>query len=384
MRKEFYRRKRKIYPDHDSDGRKRNICDRKIQKVDEKQTIKSSVSELVNNSISEDLKDSEKVGSEMEKERLRSSKVHDSVACLGIETNVTGIVCTSDTSDVGEQTHSSTVKGTDQTETVVPYESGEDCSIKEKESRALIEESGKVSDSGSGEVLEEGVTAYKAQSISRGGGSVLISNKSSRIEEDEHHSSQRELIAVVNRVTTEANSEQNALEKEEPHCVISEAEHHPDSKPSVVSNEEVSSVQQETKETSDTSNESHSDFLGNSIQTSQDRNYTDIDEETKGSASRKLSKKAEKSEHEIRTFQIVSTDFNDDGVNKCDKAKYLSVSCHNAGYHKENASVQNHTGSGGGVVDCKTKVIEVGKTVGQSLGESKHADETQILGELAS
>lgn len=375
MRKEFYRRKRKIYPDHDSDGRRRKVCDRKVQKVDEKQNIKSSVSEHINNFISEDVKESEKVGSEVEKERLSSSKVHDSVACLGIKTNVTGMVCTSETSKLGEQTHSSTVKGTNWTERMVLNESGKDCDIKEKESRTLIEENGKVCDSGGGEVLEEGVTAYQAQSVSRGGGNVLISRKSCSIEEDEHHSSQRE------QITTEVNPEQNALEKEEPHCVISEAEHHPDSKPSVVSNEEVSSVQQETKETSEVSNESHGDFLGNSIQTSQDRNYTDINEGTKCSASRKLSKKAEKSEHEIRKAQTVSTDSNDDGVNGCEEAKYPSVSCHNPGYHMENASIQNHTGSGGGVVDCKPTVVEAGETVGQSLGESEHADETQILGE---
>ncbi|PNF33983.1 hypothetical protein B7P43_G04665, partial [Cryptotermes secundus] len=285
MRKDFYRRKRKIYPDHDSDGRRWNVCDRKMQKV-EKQNIKSSVSEPINNIISEDSKDSEKVGSEVEKERLSSSKVHDSVACSGIKTDVTDVVRTSETSDVDEQTHSSTVN--DQTETVVPYESGKDCDTKGKESRALIEENGKVCDNGNGEVLEEGVTAYKAQSISIEGGSVVINRNSSSTEEDEDHSSQREVIAVVNRVTTEVNSEQNTLEKEEPHCVTSEAEHHSNSTPSIT-NEEVSSVQQETKETSDASNESHGDFLGNSIQTSQDGNYTDIDEGTKDSASRKLS-----------------------------------------------------------------------------------------------
>ncbi|XP_023707236.1 uncharacterized protein LOC111864313 isoform X2 [Cryptotermes secundus] len=375
MRKDFYRRKRKIYPDHDSDGRRWNVCDRKMQKV-EKQNIKSSVSEPINNIISEDSKDSEKVGSEVEKERLSSSKVHDSVACSGIKTDVTDVVRTSETSDVDEQTHSSTVN--DQTETVVPYESGKDCDTKGKESRALIEENGKVCDNGNGEVLEEGVTAYKAQSISIEGGSVVINRNSSSTEEDEDHSSQREVIAVVNRVTTEVNSEQNTLEKEEPHCVTSEAEHHSNSTPSIT-NEEVSSVQQETKETSDASNESHGDFLGNSIQTSQDGNYTDIDEGTKDSASRKLSKKAEKSEHEIRKSQTVSTDFNDDSVNACEKAKYPSVSCNNPHYHKETASVQNHTCRGSGVVDCKTKVTEVGKTPGQSLGESEHTDETQIL-----
>jgi hypothetical protein len=227
------------------------------------------------------------------------------------------------------------------------------------------------------------MTAYKAQSISGEGGSVLISRKNSSIEGDEHHYSQRELIIVVNRVTTEVIPEQNVLQKEEPHCVISDAGHHSVSKPSVC-NEEVSSVQQDTKETSDTSHEPHGDFLGDSIETSQDRNCTDIDERTKDSASRKLSKKAEKSEHEIRKSQTLLTDFNDDCVNVSEKAKYPSVSCHNAGYHKENASVQNHTGSGGEVVDCKTKVVEAGKTVVQPLGESEHADESEILGELAS
>jgi hypothetical protein len=370
-RKEFYRRKRKIYPYDDSDRRRQNVCDRKMQKVvDEKQNIKSSVFGPINNFISEDLKDSEKVGSEVEKERLSSSKVHDSVACLDIKTNVTGTVCTSETSNVDEQTHGSTVKGTDQTETVLPYESGKDCNIKERESGTLIDVSGKV--------LEKGVIAYKEQSVSREGGRVLISGKKSSIEEDEHHSSERELMSVVNSVTTEVNPEESALEKEEPYCVISEAEHHSDSKSLVFSNEEVSSVQQETKETSDALDESHGDFHGNSIQTCQDRNCTDNDEGTERGASRKLSKKAEKSEHEIRKSHKVAADFNNDDDNGCEKAKHSSVSC-----HKENASVQNHAGSGSGVADCKTKVTEVGKTVGQSLGESKPADETQILGELA-
>jgi hypothetical protein len=358
-----------------------------MKKVDGKQNIKSSARELINIPISEDLKNSENVGSEVEKERQSSSEVRDSVARLDVKTDATGMVHTSETSNLCEQSHSSTVKGTDRNETVVPYECDKDCNI-EKECRTLIdengkvcdsgsaeliEENGKVCDSGSGEVLEEGATAYKAQSISREGGSIL-SSKSSSIDEHEHYP-QRELITVVNRVTIEVNPEQNALEKEEPHCVISEAEHHSDSKPSV-SNEDVSSVQQENKETNDASNESRGDFVGNSIQTSQHRNCTEVDEGTEGTALRKLSKEAEKNEHEIIKSQIVSTDFNDDGVNGYERASYPSVSC-------RNASVQNHTFSEDGV-ECKTEVTEVGKTVDQSLGESEHADGTEISGELAS
>jgi hypothetical protein len=385
MRKELYRRKRKMYSDHDSDGRRHNVCDRKMRRVeDEKQNIKSVISRPVNNLISE-LKDNKKVESEVEKERLSSSKVNDSVACSGIKTNVTGMACTSETSNLGEQTHSSAVKGTDRTETVVPYESVKDCNIKEKESEALIDVNGKVGDSGNERVQEEGVTAYKVQSFSTDGGKVLTSRKRSGIEEDEHHSFQRELISVVNRVTAEVNPEKNALEKDKSYCVISEAEHHSDSKPKVVSNEEVSPVRQETKETSDASNESHGNFLGNHIQTRHcltGRNCTD-DEGTKDSASRTLSKKAETSEHETRKSHTLSTDFNDNGVNVCEKAEYSSVSSHKCGIHEENASVQYHTGSGGGVAGSKTRMAEVGKTVGESLGESKHADKSGILGELA-
>jgi hypothetical protein len=334
--------------------------------VDEKQDIKSVVPVPVSNSVPEDLKGSEKVESEVEKERPSSSKVHDSVACSVTNTIVTGVGHTGGTSGLGEETRSSAVKGTDQTETVVPHESSKDCDI--EESGALLEADGKVCGSGSREIFEKGMTAHKPQSVSREERRVLTSRKVSSLEEDdEHHSSQR--------VTAEVNPEGKGKE----------AEHHSGSE-SCVRCDEVSPVQQETKETGDSAVESHGDFFGSHIHTSQDRKCTGIDEETKGSASRKLSKEAEKSEHEIRKSHTLITDFKRDGVNGFEKAEHSSVSCHQSNNcHKENAAqnLQNRTDSGGGVADCKGKVTEVGKTLVQSLGEPKQADETPILGELA-
>jgi hypothetical protein len=339
--------------------------------ADEKQDIKSVVSVPISKSVFEDLKGSEEVESEVEKERPCSSKVHDSVAYSVTKTVVTGEGHTGGTSDLGEETLSSAVKGTDQTETMVPHESSKDCNI--EESGVLLDVDGKVCGDGSREIFEKGVTAYKPQSVSSEERRVLTSKKIPSLEDDEYHSSQRELKSVVIRVTAEANPEGKRRE----------AEHHSHSESSCVRYDEVSPVQQETKETGDSPVESHGDFLDSSIQTSQDRKCTGTDEETKGSASRKLSKEAEKSEHEIRKSHTLLTDFKDDGVNGCEKAEHSSVSYHKPNsYHKENA-LQNRTGSGVGVADCKGKVTEVGKTLGQSLGESKLADETQTLGELA-
>jgi hypothetical protein len=180
--------------------------------VDEKQDIKS-VSVPISNYISEDLKGSEKVGSEVEKERPCSSKVHDPFACSAMKTVVTGVCHPGGSSGLSEETHSSAVKGTDQMETVVPHESSKDCNI--EESGTLLDVTGKVCGSGNGKIYEKGITAYKALSVSREGGRVLTSRKISSLEDDEHHSSQRELMSAVNRVTTEVNPEEGALEEGE-------------------------------------------------------------------------------------------------------------------------------------------------------------------------
>jgi hypothetical protein len=350
-KKESYLRKRKLCTDHDSDGRSRHVDNVKMRKVvDEKQNIKLAGSGH-SNSVSKDVKGSGKVESEVKKERPFNSKVQGAVECSIVKTTATGIDHTDATSDLAEQRHSSLVKVADQTETVVRHEPGKGCNI--EESRALLDVNEKICGVGSGEILDKGVAAYKAQSISSKKVSVLTSEK-------EPHSYQRELMSVVNTVTAGVNT------KEKSYCKNSEAEHHPDSKPLVANNEEV---------------ESHEDSLGSGIQTRQGRKCVGITEGTKSSTTRKLNKETKESDHKLRKSNTLLT-HNDDDANGCGNAEQSSVSCLKPNYDQKNA-VQNHTGKGGGVAACKAKVTDVGKTEGQSLGESKPAGESRILGELA-
>jgi hypothetical protein len=284
-----------------------------------------------------------------------------------------------------------------------------DSDTKDKESRMLNIVNGKVSDTTSGQVQDEIVTAGIAQSTSVEGGKISSSKRSFGTEQDEHHSSHRELNSVVNRVKAEVNPQKNTVQRKAHSHVFSEAVHHTDLKP-LVSKESVPQAQ-ETEETNGASNKSDGDvekmcdFLdldkavleegksqGSNVQASQGpkkRNCNGIGQETKGNSLKKLShcissKNTEKSTHTVKKSRTVSSkEVNNYSVRECEKAKYSSVLHQKFGHLKE-MSVQKDTDSGSETGNCKTKGTEVVETVaGQPLGESKPAENSQILGKLA-
>jgi hypothetical protein len=368
--------------------------------VAERKTTKSSLAMSVKNFTCNDMKDSEKIESETEEERLSGSKDCDSALDSGIKIN--------DTSNLGKQA--------DQAQSgkmvLNNSEVKKSSDTKEKEFRILNIMNGEVSDITIGQVQEERMIAGIAQFTSMEVGKIPSSKwrRSFGTEQDEHHSSHRELNSVVNGVKAEVNLQKNTVERKPHFHIFSESAHHTGLKP-LISDESVTPSQQ-TEETSGASNKSSGDvekicdFLdldegvpgesksrGISAEDSQwptKRNCTNNGQETKRNSLKELShcrnsKNAEKSTHTVkRSHTVSSKEVNSYSVKECIKSKYSSVLHGKFGHLKENMSVQKGTVGGSEIDNDKTRVTEVVETAaGQPLGESKPAENSQILGKLS-
>jgi hypothetical protein len=371
-------------------------------KVGGERTIKSSMLRQINSVVCEDLKDSrKKVDIVTEKEKLSCLKDRDFAVCSSIETNVTGSASSSKMSELGKWTQTLTTNRTGQAVlmTMEMCETGNSAKVekghytKEKKSRTLVVRNCKVSDSRSGQAHDKRVTKDKAQSIYMAEENVPSEVRYLGVEEDEHCVSQREFSSLVNTVEPEVNLHEKTIERMNHSHVVSEAPPCTDSEPSVVSEDNVSALQ-ETEGTIGASNESHGDFvrisdssdsdkavpngekfyvvpLGNSIEASpwhENRNCTDTEQGTKDSALKRLtecvdSKKTEKTKHEAMKSHTPSEEAKDDGVTGCDTANSSSVPHQKSDNLKENASVRNCTGSGGEIGNSKTRVDGIGKPV---------------------
>jgi hypothetical protein len=117
MKKEVSERKRRIFSNQDSNGRRLHGCDGKLQKtVHGKPRTESSVHKPVTGLICKNSKNSEEVMRDTRREKHPSLQDNDLATCSGTKMNVTGSADTSRTSDSGKQTLSLTVKETDRTQ----------------------------------------------------------------------------------------------------------------------------------------------------------------------------------------------------------------------------------------------------------------------------
>jgi hypothetical protein len=377
MKKEVCDRKRKIYSNHDSNGRRCHGFDGKMQKiVHEKPKTASSVPRPNRSLKCKNLKDSDNIECDVRREKYPSLQGHGLATCSGMKTNVTGSADTSGTSDLGKQTHTSTVKGTDRTLPVrrLSCESGKDCCVKGNLFRVLSAVNREVVKSATVQEEEERVAPYKVQSACTEKGKVpRSSNKSLSTQENEHCFTQKDFISAVNRVEVEVNPQESVVKQENHLCVISEIVHHADSNMSAFTGKRVFPVEQKTEETSGAS--------GSQCLTG--RICIDSAEGTKSSGCRKLNEMAKTGAHDVQTLHRLSKDANEGCAMGHEKANCSVVSHLESGYLKENASVPSHTSSGDEVGCSKIKVTGVGKTVDQTSTESKHAGKSQILGKLA-
>jgi hypothetical protein len=387
MRKEVYERKRKMCSNHDSNGRRWHGFDGKMQKLfHEKPKTESSVPIPLRSLKCKNLKDSDHVECDMKREEHPSLQDHDSATCSGMKTNVTGLTNASGTSGLGKQMHTSTVKGTDRmlSERRLSCESGKDC-VKENLPGLLIAVKREVVESASVQE-EEGVAPCKVLSACTEEGKVRrSSDKSVSTQENEDCFTQRDFISSVNRVEVELNPQKSIVKQEDHFYMFSKTVHHADSNMSAVTESRVFPVEQKTYETSDASRYSDGNSCSKSVSGSQcltGRISTDSAQGTKSSESRKLDKIAKMGEHEVQKLHT-SKDTSDDCAMGHEKANCSGISHLESGYFKENASVRSHTSSGDEIGSSKIKVTGLEKTEGQTSAESKHAEKSQILGELA-